>query len=179
MLVKGAQVTTAHIRIGCQWMKSACTWSSHDDVIKWRHFPRSLCAEGNWPSVNSPHKGQWRGALMFFFYLRLNKRLSKQSICRWLDTPPRSLWGHCNGVSAELLWIVECVVVPVNGRRATCLIHTQFYVIIYTYLWHRNVELILNWIGLKLVKVSVAKLPHRNMSLWQSYLGILKWHLII
>ena len=38
-----------------------------DDVIKWRHFPR------NWPFVrgnprslvNSPHKGQWRGALMF------------------------------------------------------------------------------------------------------------------
>ena len=41
--------------------------SSHDDVIKWKHFP---C---NWPfvrgihrsPVNSPHKGQWRGALMF------------------------------------------------------------------------------------------------------------------
>ena len=40
---------------------------SHDDVIKWKHFP---C---NWPfvrgihlsPVNSPHKGQWRGALMF------------------------------------------------------------------------------------------------------------------
>ena len=39
----------------------------HDDVIKWKHFPR------NWPfvrgihrsSVNSLHKGQWRGALMF------------------------------------------------------------------------------------------------------------------
>ena len=39
----------------------------HDDVIKWKHFPR------NWPfvrgihrsMVNSPHKGQWRGALMF------------------------------------------------------------------------------------------------------------------
>ena len=39
----------------------------HDDVIKWKHFPRY------WPfvrgihrsSVNSPHKGQWRGALMF------------------------------------------------------------------------------------------------------------------
>ena len=45
------------------------TWviSSHDDVIKWKHFPR------NWPfvrgihrsPVNSPHKDQWRGALMF------------------------------------------------------------------------------------------------------------------
>ena len=39
----------------------------HDDVIKWKHFPR------NWPfvrgihrsPVNSPHKGQWRGVLMF------------------------------------------------------------------------------------------------------------------
>ena len=39
----------------------------HDDVIKWKHFPR------NWPfvrgihrsPVNSQHKGQWRGALMF------------------------------------------------------------------------------------------------------------------
>ena len=41
--------------------------SSHDDVIKWKHFPH------NWPfvrgihrsPVNSLHKGQWRGALMF------------------------------------------------------------------------------------------------------------------
>ena len=41
--------------------------SLHDDVIKWKHFPRY------WPfargihrsPVNSPHKGQWRGALMF------------------------------------------------------------------------------------------------------------------
>ena len=40
---------------------------NHDDVIKWKHFPRY------WPfvrgihrsPVNSPHKGQWRGALMF------------------------------------------------------------------------------------------------------------------
>ena len=39
----------------------------HDDVIKWKHFPR------NWPfvrgihrpPVNSPHKVQWRVALMF------------------------------------------------------------------------------------------------------------------
>ena len=39
----------------------------HDDVIKWKLFPRY------WPfvrgihrsPVNSPHKGQWRGALMF------------------------------------------------------------------------------------------------------------------
>ena len=40
----------------------------HDDVMKWKYVPR------HWPfvwgihrsPVNSPHKGQWRGALMFF-----------------------------------------------------------------------------------------------------------------
>ena len=48
---------------------------AHDDVIKWKHFPRY------WPFVwgihrspmNSPHKGQWRGALMFSL------------ICAWMN----------------------------------------------------------------------------------------------
>ena len=70
----------------------------HDDVIKWKHFPR------NWPfvrgihrsSVNSPHKGRWRGALMISFDLRLNKRLSKQSWGWWFETLSRSLWRHRN-----------------------------------------------------------------------------------
>ena len=39
----------------------------HDDIIKWKHFPRY------WPfvrgihrsPVNSPHKGQWRGTFIF------------------------------------------------------------------------------------------------------------------
>ena len=33
-----------------------------------------------------------------FFDLRLNKRLSKQSRRRWVETPSRSLWRHCNVV---------------------------------------------------------------------------------
>ena len=42
-------------------------WPVHDDVIKWKHFPR-YCpfVRGIHRSpVNSPHKGQWGGALMF------------------------------------------------------------------------------------------------------------------
>ena len=31
-----------------------------------------------------------------FFYLRLNKRLSKQSRRRWFETPLRPLWRRCN-----------------------------------------------------------------------------------
>ena len=40
---------------------------AHDDVIKWKHFPRNLpFVRGiDRSPVNSPHKGQWRGALMF------------------------------------------------------------------------------------------------------------------
>ena len=47
----------------------------HDDDIKWKHFPRY------WPfvwgihrsPVNSPHKGHWRGALVFSL------------ICLWIN----------------------------------------------------------------------------------------------
>ena len=51
------------------------TLQMHVDVIKWKYFPRY------WPilrgihrsQVNSPHKGQWRGALMFSL------------ICAWIN----------------------------------------------------------------------------------------------
>ena len=52
-----------------QWTNATSCLSQlmHDDVMKWNHFPRY------WPfvrvihrsTVNSLHKGQWRGALMF------------------------------------------------------------------------------------------------------------------
>ena len=47
----------------------------HDDVIEWKHFPRYwpfVRGIHRWP-VNSPHKGQWRGALMFSL------------ICAWIN----------------------------------------------------------------------------------------------
>ena len=38
----------------------------HDDVIKWKHFPRYWTFVRGIPRspVNSPHKGQWHGALL-------------------------------------------------------------------------------------------------------------------
>ena len=61
-------------------------WMFHDDVIKWKHFPRY------WPfvrgiprsPVNSAHKGQWRGALMFSL------------ICVWING-----WAN-NGEAGDL-----------------------------------------------------------------------------
>ena len=56
---------------------------THDDVLKWKYFPRY------WPflrgiqrsPVDSHHKGQWRGALIFYL------------ICAWTDC-----WANVGGV---------------------------------------------------------------------------------
>ena len=73
------------------------TASKHDDVIKWKHFPRY------WPFVRgiprSPvnsHTNASDPELWCFFYLRLNKHLSKESWGWWFETPSRSLWRQCN-----------------------------------------------------------------------------------
>ena len=66
----GVIISFWYLKIGSLWYKGVIylVWAEyHDDVIKWKHFPRY------WPfvrrihrsPVNSPHKGQWRGALMF------------------------------------------------------------------------------------------------------------------
>ena len=56
---------------GC-WQCRVRYWLSgpllaHDAAIKWKHFPRNwsfVRGIHRWP-VDSPHRGQWRGALMF------------------------------------------------------------------------------------------------------------------
>ena len=47
----------------------------HDDVIKWIHFMRywPFMRGIHWSPVNSPRKGQWRGALMY------------SMICVWIN----------------------------------------------------------------------------------------------
>ena len=44
-----------------------CGLVCHDDVIKWKKISAllDLCAANS--PVNSPHKGQWRRALLFYF----------------------------------------------------------------------------------------------------------------
>ena len=78
---------------------------NHDDVIKWKHFPRI------WPFVRgihqspvySPYKGQWRGALMFSLICAWIKGLSKQSWGWRFETQSRSLWRHCFDLYKELM----------------------------------------------------------------------------
>ena len=108
---------------------------SHDDVIKWKHFTRywTFVRGIHRSPANSPHKGQWHGALMFslicvwikgwennredgdwrrylahydvivMFDLHLNKRLSDKSWGWCFGRPLRPLWRHCDDNQNSLL----------------------------------------------------------------------------
>ena len=84
----------------------------HDDVIKWKHFPRY------WPfvlgihrsPVNSQHKGLWRGALMFSL------------ICVWIN-----VWVN-NGEAGDLKRYRAHCDVTVMKARTMYLIRGVFYI---------------------------------------------------
>ena len=62
----GPQACQAGFRAYTESWAICMAWI-HDDVIKWKHFPRnwSFVRGIHRSPVNSPHKSQWRGALMF------------------------------------------------------------------------------------------------------------------
>ena len=72
----------------------------HDDVIKWKHFPRYWpFVRGNHHSpVDSPHKGQWRGALMFYLICAWGNRWAINRDAGDLRHHCL-LWRHCNALS--------------------------------------------------------------------------------
>ena len=62
----------------------------------------ALC-EGNSPVTDEfPSQSPVTRSFGVFFDLRLNKRLSKQSIRLWFETPSHPLWRHRNVIG--LLW---------------------------------------------------------------------------
>ena len=63
---------------------------NHDDVIKWKHFPRY------WPFVRGIHRGPVTRSFDVFFDLRLNKRLSNDMVIY-------SLRRVCGGRTATLV----------------------------------------------------------------------------
>ena len=59
---------------------------THGDVIKWKHFPRyrPFVRGIHLSLVNSPLKGQWRGALMFYlFFIWINGWVNDREAGDW------------------------------------------------------------------------------------------------
>ena len=87
--------------VNCQEIWSRVFWLTHwglekkcrhhDDVIKWKHFPRHSPVTGEFPSQRPVTR-----SFGVFFDLDLNKRLSKPSRRRWFETPSPLLWRHSN-----------------------------------------------------------------------------------
>ena len=82
--------TSAVLRTQCTEVTAFLGWigifTLHDDVIKWKQFARY------WPfvrgihrsPVNSPHNGQWRGALMFsLMCARINGWVNNVKLVIW------------------------------------------------------------------------------------------------
>ena len=67
LLFRSSVISYADSRSNHQLLNTRQGSANHNDVIKWKHFPHY------WPlvwgirrsPVNSPHKGQWRRALIF------------------------------------------------------------------------------------------------------------------
>ena len=118
----------------CQWLKTpwrpkvvkTIMWYNHNEQSTtklcwwWRHQMETfsillgLC-EGNLPVVDEfPSQRPVTHSFDVFFYLHLNKRLSKQSRRLWIETPMLPLWRHsilyhgtCICILRQILGIVD------------------------------------------------------------------------
>ena len=98
--------TIDYRNIAVEYYTTSLTVLLHHDcqtMMWWRHqmkiFPALLAlCEGNSPVIGEiPSKGPVTQSFDVFFYLYLNKRLSKPSRRRWYGTPSRPLRHHCTG----------------------------------------------------------------------------------
>ena len=100
--------------------------SPHDDVIKWKHFPRNRpFARGIHRSpVNSPHKDQRRGALVFSL------------ICVWINDwvnngeagDLRRCRAHYDVIVMRYPWFVCEYIEPLSSGGATSpWLHTDLF----------------------------------------------------
>ena len=126
-----------------QYLKQ--TRLSHDDVIKWKHFPRywSFVRGIHRSPVNSPHKGQWHGALIFSLIcvwingwvnnreagdLRCYRAHSDVSVMFNSLWPGDTVWQH--GTRSTLAQVMACCLMapshylnqcsPVQRARSIC-----------------------------------------------------------
>ena len=113
-------------------------WAYHDDIIEWKHFPHY------WPfvrgthrsPVDSPHKGQWHGALMFsLIWAWTNSWVNNW----WFEMPSSSLWRHRY---INYLW---------NGSQCQLIQPTPSQISVST--WYHNSVYFFDKDVIKLIKV--------------------------
>ena len=142
--------------MGCNSPKKGKDPAEHDDVIKWKHLPRY------WPfvrgihqsPVNSPHKGQWRGALVFSL------------ICVWIN-------GWVNNREAGDLrhYRTHSDVTVMSACHVVCMLYSTPEKVSHT-------VLVVRWHGYKHVQQIHKKYGHRPFGFlsWRHYMNALLFH---
>ena len=155
--IKNWHYTSFVIVIDCLITLTArpCTSSPHDDGIKWKHFPR------NWPfvrgihrsPVNSPHKGQWRGALMFSL------------ICVWIND-----WVNNREAGDLRCYRAHYDVIVMGYSCASC--QDNRHIVVWLFIMCRQSRFVLTHLPLE--KMAVIS---QTMFLWmKSFVFWLKFH---
>ena len=99
-------IATSIIKIGWLWDRQILiiTTSSYRNTFR---VTGPLC--GDFTSHRElPSQRPLMRNFDVFFDLCLNKRLCKQSGCRWSETPPCSLWRICNDTGKTGIFKYEC-----------------------------------------------------------------------
>ena len=97
-----------------------CCGRDHDDVIKWKHFPRywPFVRGIHWWLVDSPHKGQWRGAFMLYL------------ICAWTNgwenNQAPMIWDAIAFIMTSL-WCAPLLLITCKCVNNVWIVHTKSF----------------------------------------------------
>ena len=92
----------------CRWINTvnssgstSWVWDTlmhHDDVIKWKHFPRYWpFYEGNTPVTKVGDPELW-----CFLWYALEQTVEQTIDTLWIESPSLSLWRHCSDATLSL-----------------------------------------------------------------------------
>ena len=120
-------------------------------LYQWLHIMRrhqmeafsallALCAGNSQVTGDFPSQGPVTRSFDVFFDLYLNKRLSKQSICWWFETPSCSLWRHCSVMEQdglEMLPKFACYLLYNMLLKWSCAVYRTWH----AFEWHISIRL--------------------------------------
>ena len=92
------------------WALETIEWSVECDAMMTSSNGKSsallaYCAGKSQVTGEFPRQRPVTRRFYVFLDLRLNQKLSKQWGRQWFETPPLSLWRHCNATSFKFCWI--------------------------------------------------------------------------
>ena len=122
------------------FVQNIMCWMLHDNVIKWKHFPRYwlFMREIHQSPVNSTKA---IGAeLWCFLWSAPEQTVVQQPTRRWFETPSHSIWRHCNGKCGKRLTDFPRAICYLSQILTTvkisfCNVFVQNYVHIHIYFY--------------------------------------------